>query len=178
MGFLLVSIVLIVLAALFLVEHQASPTRLRDRTVLAIFLSMVIPLISMLVEHVFRNPELNLFTVPGIIVFIAGAAVRFFARRTLGQFFTYEVAVHKQHQLVTSGMYTYVRHPLYTGILLLWFGAAITLQSSTGFLLVMVMLVPALWSRMNIEEAFLIKTFGKKYQTYMRTTKRLIPFVY
>lgn len=178
MGLILLGVVLAVLAVLFLTEGEASPKRLKDRTVFWIFLGMVIPLGVIVAEHLIMNPLFGWVTILGSVVFMLGVTIRFIARRTLGKSFTYEVKVQKKHKLVTVGMYKYIRHPLYTAILLLWFGAAILLQSVIGFILVLLILVPALWHRMKVEEAFLIKAFGKHYQQYMKTTHRLIPFVY
>jgi len=178
MGVLLFGIVLLTLAILFLTEREAAPDRLKDTTVFFIFLGMSIPLIVSSIEHLVTNPELNNIAIIGGVLFIEGVLLRVIARRTLGKFFTYEVAVKKHHHLVTLGVYRYLRHPLYTGILLLWFGAMLLLQSKIGLFLVMLILVPALWHRMKKEEAYLIKIFGKRYLQYMQTTKRIIPFVY
>jgi len=178
MGLILLSIVLIVLAVLFLTERDASPTRLKDFTVFWIFLGMFISLGAMVVEHLSINLAFSWLAFFGSVLFVLGAVIRFIGRRTLGKFFTYEVKVQQKHKLITSGIYQYIRHPLYTRILLLWFGAAILLQSITGFILILLILVPALWYRMKIEETFLIKEFGKRYQHYMNATKRLVPVIY
>ncbi len=178
MSWVLVGVVLAVLALLFAKESHASPKRLKDITVFWIFLGMAIPLIEMVVENLYRKPGFDALAAFGGIVFLLGAVVRFTARRNLGKYFTYEVASIRKHRLVKSGMYRYVRHPLYIGILLLWLGAAITLQSFAGFIFILLILVPALWHRMHVEEAFLVRKFGENYQKYMGVTKRLVPFVY
>ncbi len=178
MGLILLVVVLAVFAVLFLSEGDARPKRLDDRTVLWIFLGIVVPLSAAVVEHLSLNPLLSWITVLGSVIFVLGVVVRWVARITLGKFFTYEVKVTNEHKLIRKGIYKYIRHPLYTGILLLCFGAIVLLQSSVGFMLLLIVLVPALWHRMKVEEAFLLKAFGKRYQNYMKTTKRLIPGVY
>ena len=178
MGLVLVIAITAALGALFLLEREASPQRLKDRSVLLIFLGMVIPLWAMITEHLLIAPPFGALAAIGLMLFALGAAVRVLARRTLGRFFTYEITIKKEHRLVTHGIYRSIRHPLYTGILLLWFGAALALQSLIGFLLALALLVPALAVRMRKEEAFLGTQFGAEYRDYMRRTRRLVPFVF
>lgn len=99
------------------------------------------------------------------------------ATRQLGRFFD-RLVIKEGHELITTGVYSQVRHPIYTSYILLFIGFVVMLQSlvSIGLLAV----VCAVWfgSRIQIEEAMLEKKFGGEYKSYREKTKRLLPFIY
>jgi protein-S-isoprenylcysteine O-methyltransferase len=110
--------------------------------------------------------------------FVVGTIVRWYAILSLGRFFTVNVAIASDHQLIESGPYQWVRHPSYTGALLAFLGLGLCLDNwaSLGALMLPVSMV--FWWRMRIEERALLETFGERYRDYMRRTRRLIPFIY
>ncbi|MGV9011126.1 MAG: methyltransferase family protein [Flavobacteriales bacterium] len=116
--------------------------------------------------------------VVGLLLFIAGVALRWWAIVHLGRFFTVDVAIAKDHRVVSDGPYRFIRHPSYTGALLAFIGLGLLVHN---WLAALVLLVPItvmfLW-RMNIEERALSVALGEVYTGYMANTKRLIPFVY
>ncbi|MGL4758410.1 MAG: methyltransferase family protein, partial [Patescibacteria group bacterium] len=118
-----------------------------------------------------------LFSIIGISLVISGIILNQIAVKTLGVFFD-RLIIKDQHQLVTSGIYSQVRHPIYTSYLLLFIGFCTLLQSWLS--LAALTLVSLVWfgNRISIEEDMLIQEFGKDYQTYQQKTQRLIPFVY
>ncbi|MSU69531.1 MAG: isoprenylcysteine carboxylmethyltransferase family protein [Opitutaceae bacterium] len=95
-----------------------------------------------------------------------------------GRFFTVNVAIASDHQLVESGPYRYLRHPTYTGALLAFLGLGLCMGNlvSLGFIVIPIFL--AFRRRMRVEEEALLGAFGDKYRTYMQRTRRLLPFVY
>ncbi len=113
----------------------------------------------------------------GALGMVTGVAIRRMARRALGKQFSYALKIVERHELITRGVYRYVRHPAYTGDLLFQLGLALLFSSSYGFLL-MLALVPLMLYRIRIEERMMIEKFGDAYQEYRRKTKALIPFVY
>ena len=113
----------------------------------------------------------------GTLCFTVGVAIRLVARRTLGGRFAHRLARAEGHTLVKHGVYSYVRHPAYLGSNFVDSGIPLLLNSLLGFLL-MQLLVPLLLRRIRIEERILIEEFGDEYSEYMRTTKKLIPFIY
>ncbi len=113
----------------------------------------------------------------GLILAIAGVTIRLISRRTLGRYFSSGLRIVEKHELVTYGIYRYVRHPAYTGDLLFQFGLTLFFSSLYG-LLIMLLLVPCILYRIGIEEDMLIKQFGTEYLEYMRTSKKLIPYIY
>jgi protein-S-isoprenylcysteine O-methyltransferase len=114
----------------------------------------------------------------GVAVFAAGILVRWYAILSLGRFFTVNVAIASDHQLVEAGPYRWVRHPSYTGVLLAFLGLGLCLDNLASLAALMVPVSVVFCSRMRIEEAALLDAFGERYRDYMRRTRRLIPFIY
>jgi protein-S-isoprenylcysteine O-methyltransferase Ste14 len=96
----------------------------------------------------------------------------------LGRFFTVNVAIAADHQLIDSGPYRLVRHPSYTGALFAFFGIVLTMGNWLSLLVVMLPVFAVFVYRMNVEERALISGLGDSYRAYITRTKRLIPFVY
>ena len=112
-----------------------------------------------------------------IIVFaVTGLIVTIIARRTLAGNWSKAVAFKEDHELITIGLYHYVRHPIYTGVLLMILATALsvgTLSAGIGF----VVIVLGLWFKLRAEEELLTKHFPKEYSAYKDRTKALIPYV-
>jgi protein-S-isoprenylcysteine O-methyltransferase len=111
-------------------------------------------------------------------LFVAGLAIRWWAIVTLGRFFTVDVVVEKDHELVETGPFRWVRHPSYTGVLLAFLGWAMTLWNWVALAIVLVPIFVAFVRRMNVEEDALSRALGAKYPAYMARTKRLVPGLY
>lgn len=123
-------------------------------------------------------PNRHAFALAGIVLFVAGLLLRWLSILQLGRFFTVDVAIASDHQLVESGPYRLVRHPSYTGALIAFAGFALSLGNWAAFLVMLVPIFFAFVYRMNVEERALIAALGQRYLDYSRRTKRLIPFVY
>lgn len=95
----------------------------------------------------------------------------------MGRYFSARLRTLHEHQLVTQGIYSRVRHPAYTGNLLFWFGTALLFSSWYGFLMFL-LLIPCFIYRIKVEERMLIEEFGGEYLEYMKRTKKLLPYVY
>jgi protein-S-isoprenylcysteine O-methyltransferase len=113
-----------------------------------------------------------------IAIFAVGLAVRWWAIVTLGRFFTVDVTIEQDHQLVERGPFRLVRHPSYTGVLLAFVGWTLTLGNWAAILVVLLPIFAVFVRRMNVEEEALRNALGEKYAAYMRRTKRLVPGVY
>jgi len=117
------------------------------------------------------------FALAGLILFAFGIIVLAAAMRALGRFYTSYLSIQHEHQLVTTGLYKYVRHPGYLGEVMSMFGVGLSLSSIVGLILGVVSLGLVL-VRIRPEEEMLIDNFGNEYESYMKRTKRLIPFIY
>ena len=123
-------------------------------------------------------PQGELFAFAGVGLFVAGLLLRWSAIITLGRFFTVDVVIEKDHEVVERGPFRVVRHPSYTGVLLAFVGFALTLRNWAALLIVLVPIVAVFIRRMNVEEEALSRALGSRYVEYMRRTKRLVPGVY
>ena len=113
----------------------------------------------------------------GTALVTAGLAVRHWAARTLGSFFTRSVAISPDHRVVATGPYRYVRHPGYAGALLSLVGLALTLWNWASVLIMLIGCVLAYLPRIRAEEAVLEESLGP-YREFERTRRRLIPGIW
>jgi protein-S-isoprenylcysteine O-methyltransferase Ste14 len=116
--------------------------------------------------------------IAAVLLFAAGLALRWWAIITLGRFFTVDVVIEKDHEVVEGGPFRWVRHPSYTGVLLAFLGWALTLRNWVAIAVVLVPIFVAFVRRMNVEEEALGRALGDRYADYMKRTKRLVPFIY
>ena len=114
----------------------------------------------------------------GLIIFVIGLVVRWVSIFHLGRFFTVNVAIAQDHQLITTGPYRYVRHPSYTGTLLLFLGFGLCTLNYLSLAAIFLPIAAAFLWRMHVEEAALQEAFGERYLEYSSRTRRLIPFIY
>jgi protein-S-isoprenylcysteine O-methyltransferase Ste14 len=111
----------------------------------------------------------------GIVVILAGAALRLWAIVTLGRWFTYDVRVTEGQPVVTTGPYRWLRHPSYTGILLLLLGMGLAFGNWLAILCLVVLSGIGLVLRIRVEEAALQASFGAAYDDYAATRPHLVP---
>ena len=129
-------------------------------------------------DSMFVLPHPDLFAFVGVVLFALGLLLRWWAIITLGRFFTVDVVVEKDHEVVERGPFRWVRHPSYTGVLLAFVGWALTLGNWAAMLVVLVPIFAAFIHRMKVEEGALSRALGERYRGYMKRTKRLAPFIY
>ena len=112
----------------------------------------------------------------GVLLMLIGCGFAIWARFTLGRNWSGMVTVKEDHTLITRGPYAWVRHPIYTGILLALLGTAVTLGTVLNMVVVPVAGF-ALWLKLRTEEKFMFETFGEQYTAYRQHVKALIPHV-
>ncbi len=118
------------------------------------------------------------FQLFGISFFIIGMIIRWWAILSLNKEFTVKISILKNHQLKTTGLYRYIRHPGYTGLILYYFGLGLTLQNGVSILLVFIVISLTILLRISVEEKVLLEHFGYNYRLYSESTKKLIPFIF
>ncbi len=123
-------------------------------------------------------PHHQSFAFAGVMLFVAGLLLRWWAIITLGRFFTVDVTIERDHELVERGPFRMVRHPSYTGVLLAFVGFALSLGNWVALLVILLPIGVAFIHRMNVEEDALSGALAPQYTDYMRRTKRLVPFIY
>ena len=113
----------------------------------------------------------------GATVMVAGLLFAVWAREHLGSNWSSEVTIKQDHELITTGPYAVVRHPIYTGILAGFLGTAIALSQVRGFV-VFVLIFLILWLKLRMEEQLMHTQFGETYATYAHQTAALVPHVF
>lgn len=110
------------------------------------------------------------------LVAIAGLILFFLAHRALGRNWSPEVVIQEKHELIETGPYAYVRHPLYSGVLLMFLGLAVYCGRKVC-IIYFVACFFGIYFKSQMEERLLTKTFPA-YSEYKRRTKALIPFIW
>jgi protein-S-isoprenylcysteine O-methyltransferase Ste14 len=131
----------------------------------------------------FASRKLTVIAVPivfryaGAILLITSLALRVMAIRTLKKQFSIYVAIQENHQLITTGLYSRIRHPIYLGAVLSILGMELVFPTLLGFIFVAIYSM-LLIHRMAREETLMLKHFGSAYEEYLSKSFRLIPKVY
>ena len=113
----------------------------------------------------------------GVLAFSIGFVIMNWAAFSLGRQFSTEVTTQENHELITSGLYRYVRHPRYAGTLIFFVGISLLFLSLVGIGISVLLMIVLLW-RIADEEKFMEQQFQGAWRSYVRTTKKLIPFCY
>lgn len=118
----------------------------------------------------------NFVGIIGLVISVIGAIIACTSRYLLGKNWSLSVQKKENHQLIQRGIYKIVRHPIYTGLLLLFIGNAIIVGDYRAIIAVLIVFV-SLWLKLKKEEKLLTETFGAKYTEYKNQTKALIPYL-
>ena len=114
----------------------------------------------------------------GICICISGAIVRWVSIIQLNKEFTVDVAISENHNLKTHGLYKYIRHPSYLGLLLICFGLSVAMNTVISVVVITIPVLLVILYRIKIEEKILVSEFGDSYKDYMKLTYRIIPKLY
>jgi protein-S-isoprenylcysteine O-methyltransferase Ste14 len=112
----------------------------------------------------------------GAAITAAGLLFSVWARLHLGKNWSQAVTVKEGHELITSGPYAVVRHPIYTGLLLGFLGSAVARGEWRGILAV-ALVFAALWFKLRLEEKWMRAQFGESYGAYSRKVAALVPYI-
>jgi protein-S-isoprenylcysteine O-methyltransferase Ste14 len=113
----------------------------------------------------------------GAALVVAGLLFTVWAREHLGRNWSDVVTIKVDHELVTSGPYRAVRHPIYTGLLVAFLGQALARGEWRGLLAVALALW-AFWRKSQVEERLMREQFGTAYEEYSQRVAALIPLVF
>jgi protein-S-isoprenylcysteine O-methyltransferase Ste14 len=114
----------------------------------------------------------------GLACILLGVALRWYAIRTLGSYFTRDIAVSVDQPVVERGPYRLIRHPAYSGTLLTMLGVGLALTNWASLVVLLLCVFLGHFYRVRIEEKALAETIGLPYLDYMQRTKRFIPWVF
>jgi protein-S-isoprenylcysteine O-methyltransferase Ste14 len=110
----------------------------------------------------------------GVAVTVVGIALAIWARWHLGENWSATVTLKEGHELIRSGPYRYIRHPIYSGMLLAFVGTALALGEYRALISVGIVLV-AFYTKAKKEELFLTQEFGEKFREHSRRTGMFLP---
>lgn len=162
-------------------RRSSAKTVSRDANSLRILWIVIGVSIWLSIQAQGRWPEAMLppwFVPIGVALFVGGMVLRWYSIIHLGRFFTVNVSIAADRQLIDTGPYRFVRHPSYTGALLAFIGFAMVLRNWASVLVISLPVAFAFVYRINVEERALIQALGERYRDYIGRTKRLIPFIY
>ena len=113
----------------------------------------------------------------GAVITVAGLLFAVWARHHLASNWSSSVTIKQGHELITTGPYAVVRHPIYTGILTGFLGTVIALSQVRG-LIGFVLIFSVLWTKLRKEEEWMRSQFGETYTAYADKTSALVPYLF
>ncbi|MDG5472918.1 isoprenylcysteine carboxylmethyltransferase family protein [Jeotgalibacillus sp. ET6] len=178
--FILISVIWISEFFIFRNRGTGKGDPLETRSFLYIFTSLFFTIAAALFLQEFREEDSLVLPMKtlGFLLFLTGVILRFWGITHLKAQFTRHVTVRDGDEIVSSGPYRRLRHPLYTGLLFIAVGMALYFTSLiaavaggllTGFMLL---------KRIRYEEKLLVEKFGPDYEKWMSRRARLLPFIY
>jgi len=168
----------------FITAQQVKATAKRQSWLSALAHRIPVGLGWFLLAYRGLPPPMNLVLTPhtdwvrviGAVVCVFGLFVTIWARRTLAGNWSSDVTFKHGDELVKAGPYRFVRHPIYTGLLVMCLGSAIEaghLRCWLGLVLVCI----GFWIKLKQEETLLLRHFPDEYPAYRKQVKALVPFV-
>ncbi len=121
------------------------------------------------------NPSASL---AGDLIMILGLGLRITATLTLREYYTRTLKTQEGQKIISHGIYKFIRHPGYLGLILLWSGAGLASGNYIIVSLVFLLTAGTYLYRIHTEEEMLISGFGSQYEDYMKRSWRLVPFIY
>jgi len=129
-------------------------------------------------KFVFPGGKTSTVFFVGIAIMLTGMALRYWAVVTLGASFRTTIETESGQKVISAGPYKLIRHPSYSGWLLICIGYGIAVQNWLSLIVAVSLPLTALLYRIHAEEKALISTLGSDYVEYQKRTKRLIPRVW
>lgn len=119
----------------------------------------------------------QIIRISGLIVFIIFSWLQVYAFKSLGNFYTQDIVILKEHKLIKSGMYKFIRHPQYLCQILSDFGAGVALFNYLIVPIVVLVELPLFVLRARYEEKLLEKYFKDEFINYKKQSGFFIPFI-
>jgi protein-S-isoprenylcysteine O-methyltransferase Ste14 len=113
-----------------------------------------------------------------LLVMTIGLSIRIIAMKTLGKYYSKNLFVNKENPLITNGLYGIIRHPIYLGDLIIYFGLGIAVSNYLIFGVLIITSIPAFLKRIKDEEYMMVSKFGTDYIEYRKSTYKLLPRIY
>jgi protein-S-isoprenylcysteine O-methyltransferase len=160
-------------------SHLRSATSEDRGSIFVLWFSIAVGSVLAFAAQFVRSAHLNI--PPAVIHAVAlalmvfGLVIRWAAIHTLGRLFTVDVAIHTDHEVVQTGLYRFVRHPSYTGLLITFLGMGLYFANWLSVIVLLVPIAIGMSIRVRREEKALLRSLGPAYAAYCARTKRFIP---
>ena len=118
----------------------------------------------------------NLVGCMGLFIAAIGLVIACWSRYLLGKNWSLSVQKKENHELIQTGFYSVVRHPIYTGVLLIFTGNVIIVGDYRGFISLAIVFY-SFWFKLKKEEKILVELFGTSYLDYQKKTKTILPYI-
>jgi protein-S-isoprenylcysteine O-methyltransferase Ste14 len=141
-------------------------------------------LLLVFISYLNNNYRIGIIETPviinylGITLMLFGLLIRIISMKQLGKYYSTLLFANNDHHLIKTGIYKYIRHPIYLGDLILYFGFCLALSNFIIFLFIMSSFVFAYLLRIKQEEKMMQESFSDEYTAYIKKTKKLIPFIF
>lgn len=142
---------------------------------LTIFLGVALAFVAARVPATRMAISPSVVSLVALVLMGSGLVVRWTAILTLGRLFTVDVAIHSDHEVVQTGLYRIVRHPSYTGLLIIFLGFGVSFSNWLSILVLLAPITLGVLNRVEKEEHALRSSLGPAYESYCERTKRFIP---
>lgn len=114
----------------------------------------------------------------GLTLYLAGFGMRRWSEMTLGRYFTFNVMTSADQPVISTGPYRFVRHPGYTGVILVVIGSGLVAGNWVGLAGWTLSVAAPLLYRIHVEEDALLSALGDRYRLYAAQHKRLVPLIW
>lgn len=114
----------------------------------------------------------------GLVALVASLVLFRLTHKQLGRNWSVTLETRREHSLVTDGLYSWIRHPMYSSFLLAAIAQALLVPNWIAGPIGLVAVAILVFLRLEREEGLMIETFGEEYRSYMRRTARIVPWLY
>lgn len=121
-------------------------------------------------------PDLIGWRAPGLLLMVLGAVVNLLGRRVLAENWSDHVRIYADHELIQTGPFRYMRHPLYASLIWIFIGASVSYCNPLALLETLLIFLPAMHYRASLEEKALCAQFGAAYSAYCDGVFRFFPW--
>jgi protein-S-isoprenylcysteine O-methyltransferase Ste14 len=176
--FLIIILILRLLESYFLETKKAGGKKYGAWTSPVFLLIYVLIIVSSITEYIVHNKNINfLITAVGFTLLILKMLLKYWAALTLGKFWSHDVEINRNHELIKNGPYKYVRHPAYLSAILDTLGIPLLLNAYYTLIFAVIIRLSMIFVRIMIEEKALIEKFGEEYVAYKKETGALLPLL-
>ena len=155
-------------------DHRVSERKSKFIMTFLIFTGVLLAIVPESFRSIWRTREFGLFQIIGTGVLAAGVLIRFLSVLTLGKHFAADIGVHREKELVTDGLYRWIRHPSYTGEIVAFLGVGLVFQHIPASFFITILPAAAFIYRAIVEEKMLLEEFGAEYEEYKKRTRMFI----